>query len=121
MKDCIFCKIISHELPAHRVYEDDDFLAFLDIDPVSAGHTLIIPKEHHRWVWDVKNIGAYFKVVQKIAYAMKKAFTVELVESKVVGEEVHHAHVWLFPNPQESTGDKNDFVGNMEKIKVALA
>ena len=48
MADCIFCKIIAGDIPAHKVYQDDEFLAFLDINPVADGHTLLIPKSHHQ-------------------------------------------------------------------------
>ena len=121
MDDCVFCKIVKGELPSSKVYEDDDFLAFLDIRPLSPGHTLIIPKHHYRWVWDVPNVGAYFEVVKKIALAQQRAFGAsEEIHSKVVGEEVPHAHVWLFPDPKQTAGDAKDFDGNAEKIRAAL-
>ncbi len=97
MADCIFCKIAKGEVPSHKVYEDNDFFAFLDIMPRNPGHTLVIPKKHYRWVWDVSNIGDYYKVVGKIANAMKKAFNTDWIVSLVAGEEVPHAHVWLVP------------------------
>lgn len=121
MDNCIFCKIVKGEIPAHKIYEDAQFIAFLDIRPVSPGHALVIPKSHYRWVWDVPNAGAYFEVVQKIALAQKKAFNTDLVISKIMGEEVPHAHIWIYPDNQtESTSDKNDFAGNAEKIRKAL-
>ena len=95
--DCIFCKIVNKEIPAYVVYEDDNFLAFLDVRPLNPGHTLVIPKKHYRWVWDVKNIGEYYEVVAKIAKAMKKALGTDYIVSLVFGEEVPHAHVWLVP------------------------
>jgi len=116
---CIFCKIVSKEIPADVVYEDDHFLAFLDIRPQSPGHTLVIPKEHYRWVWDVPDLPAYFAVVAKIAKAQKKAFNQERILSKIIGEEVPHAHIWVFPDP-ETMGDKMDFEGNKEKLIGAL-
>ena len=97
MPECIFCKIVVGEIPSYKVYEDDDFFAFLDISPLNPGHTLIIPKKHYRWVWDVPNIGEYYQVVGKIANAIKKAFNTDWVVSLVVGEAVPHAHVWLIP------------------------
>lgn len=117
---CIFCKIVRGNIPSHTVYEDDTFIAFLDINPRSPGHTLIIPKEHHRWVWDVPQAGHYFEIAQKIAKAQQKAFGTELIESKVVGEEVPHAHIWIFPDPKTAKGDKKDFEGNVQKIKDAM-
>ena len=119
MNDCVFCKIVRKEIPATVVYEDDHFLAFMDIHPHAAGHVQVIPKEHYRWVWDVPEIGHYFEVVQKIAKAQQKVFH-ESVRSRVMGDEVHHAHVWLFPHPEETGGDKGDLAGNADKIREAL-
>lgn len=119
MKDCIFCKIVAKEIPAHIVYEDSDFLAFLDINPRSPGHTQVIPKAHFRWVWDTPNAGAYFEVVKKVALTQKKAFVCDAVWSKVMGDEVPHAHIWVFPHP-ETLGDKKDFEGNAEKIRSVV-
>lgn len=121
MENCIFCKIIAGEIPAHKVYEDKKFLAFLDIRPLSAGHTLVVPKEHHRFVWDVVDICGYFTAVQKVAKALQRVSGTEEVHMKVVGEEVEHAHVWVFPNPEQSIGDKNDFETNAERLRSALA
>jgi histidine triad (HIT) family protein len=118
--NCIFCKIIKSEIPAHKVYEDENFLAFLDIRPISPGHTLVIPKEHSRWVWDVPNTEEYFNVVKKIALALRKAFDTEAVYSKIMGEEVAHAHVWIYPDPESAKGEKGDFEKNAEKIKAEL-
>jgi histidine triad (HIT) family protein len=120
MNNCIFCKIVAGEVPCTKVYEDQDFLAFMDIHPHAPGHVQVIPKEHYRWVWDVPHIGKYFEVAQKIAKAQQKVFH-ESVRSRVMGDEVHHAHVWLFPNPDEAKGDKTDFAGNAEKIRAALS
>jgi histidine triad (HIT) family protein len=121
MKDpnCIFCKIVAGESPAYTVYEDENFLAFLSIFPTAPGHTLIIPKDHHRWVWDVPNVGNYFEVARKVAKAQQQAFNTEMIRSKIVGEEVPHAHIWVFPHDQ-SVGTKENFIENAEKIKRAM-
>lgn len=94
---CIFCKIVAGEIPSFKVYENEQYLAFLDINPLNPGHTLVIPKEHYRWVWDSLDIGGYYSVVQKIAKALQKALETEWVISLVIGEAVPHAHVWLVP------------------------
>lgn len=122
MKDnnCVFCKIVAGEIPAEKVYEDANFLAFLDIRPLSPGHVLVIPKEHYRWAWDVPNVGEYFEVARKIAIAQKKAFNIDMVKCQIIGEEVPHAHIWVIPDPKATKGDKNDFKGNKEKIKRVL-
>lgn len=124
--NCIFCKIITKEIPAHIIYEDDNFLAFLDIRPLSPGHTLVIPKKHYRWVWDMpadnssaQNLGNYFTVVAKIAKAQQKAFNQEMIVSKIIGEEVPHAHIWIYPSDQ-TPGNKKDFEGNAKKIRENL-
>ncbi len=123
MENCIFCKIVRGEIPSYKVYEDENFLAFLDINPESPGHTLVVPKTHYRWVWDLPagrqvspNAGEYFEVAQKIAHAQMKAFETDWVISKIVGEEVPHAHIWLIPD-HKVKGEKKDFENNAEKIR----
>jgi histidine triad (HIT) family protein len=95
--DCIFCKIVKGEIPAVKVFEDDAFVAFMDKFPKSTGHCQLIPKEHHRWVWDVPEIGRYMETARKIARAQRKAFGTEMIVSHVIGDEVAHAHIWLVP------------------------
>jgi histidine triad (HIT) family protein len=119
MENCIFCKIANKEIPAYIVYEDDNFVAFLDINPQSPGHVQVIPKGHYRWVWDVPNVGEYFEVARKIAKALQKAFDTEWILSKIVGDEVEHAHIWIYPN-NKVKGDPKDFKGNAEKIINAM-
>lgn len=117
MENCIFCKIVSKKIPADIVYEDKRFIAFLDVHPREPGHVQVIPKEHFRWVWDVPYIGNYFEVVQKIAVAEKKAFKTDLIRSQVYGNEVPHAHVWVWP---ENGSGSADFKKNAELIKKNL-
>ncbi|MEM5814309.1 MAG: HIT domain-containing protein [Candidatus Aenigmatarchaeota archaeon] len=95
--NCIFCKIAAGEVPAFKVFENEKYLAFLDINPLNPGHTLVVPKAHYRWVWDSKDITGYFSVVQKVANALRKALETEWVVSLVIGEAVEHAHVQLIP------------------------
>ena len=61
MDNCIFCKIINSEIPCTKIYEDENYLAFLDVEPKSEGHTLLIPKKHYRWIYDVENFSEYFE------------------------------------------------------------
>ena len=116
---CIFCKIAKAEIPSYKVYEDDSFIAFLDIHPQSPGHVQVIPKQHYRWVWDVPNAGAYFEVVQKIAKAQQKVFDTDWVLSKIIGDEVPHAHIWVYPS-DKAKGDKNDFDTNSQMLRQVL-
>jgi histidine triad (HIT) family protein len=120
MENCIFCKIVRGEVPSHKVYEDDDFLAFLGIPAISPGYTLVIPKAHYRWVWDVPNAGQYFEIAQKIARAQQKAFETDEIYSKILGEEVPHAHIWIYPNAKTAQGTKDDLQGNVIKLRAAL-
>ena len=119
MDSCIFCKIVRKEMPAEIVYEDADFLAFMDIHPHTVGHVQVIPKEHYRWVWDIPDVGKYFETAKKIALAQRKAFNTDWILSKVVGDEVPHAHIWVFPSDKVK-GDKMDLEGNKKKIAEAL-
>ncbi len=94
---CIFCKIAAGEVPSYKIYENEKYLAFFDISPLNPGHTIVIPKEHFRWVWDSKDIAGLFTVVQRVAKALQKALETEWVVSFVIGEAVEHAHVQLIP------------------------
>lgn len=119
-ENCVFCKIVAGEIPAHKVYENDNFVAFLDINPRAPGHVQVIPKTHHRWVWDVPNVGEYFEIARTIAKAEQKAFGVDMVLSRITGEDVPHAHIWIYPDPEKATVEKKDFVNNLAKIRAEL-
>lgn len=97
MDDCVFCKIVKGEIPSHKVYEDADFMAFLDIRPLTKGNTLIIPKDHYHWVYDVPNFGDYFEVAKKVGMATKKAFSADWISFLTLGLEVPHAHIRVIP------------------------
>lgn len=99
MENCIFCKIVKNEIPSNNVYEDDKFLAFLDIMPVSDGHLLIIPKEHIVWMQDASDetISEIFKLAKKLMIGLKNAIKCDYVTVSVVGKDVPHFHVHLIP------------------------
>jgi histidine triad (HIT) family protein len=118
-RECIFCKIAGHEVSSNVVYEDDHFIAFLDIRPLNPGHILVIPKKHHRWVWDVQNPGEYFEVVSKLARVLQKVMKTEWVASDVAGMGVYHAHVHLVPRfPDDGHGE---FVNAAEAKDIPVA
>lgn len=117
MENCVFCKIVNGDIPCEKVYESDKFLAFMDIHPRGKGHVQVIPKIHYRWVWDVPEAGEYFEIVRKIALAQKKAFDVEMVRSQIFGDEVPHAHIWLWTNEDEG---KENLKENAKKIIAAF-
>lgn len=100
--NCIFCKIIKGEIPCHKIFENKDFLVFLDIKPVNHGHLLIIPKKHIVWMQeaDDKTISEIFKLTKKMMLALKKGLKCDYVQESVVGNEVSHFHIHLIPRYQ---------------------
>lgn len=102
--NCIFCKIINGEIPSNKVFENKNFLVFLDIKPVSDGHLLIIPKKHIVWMQEApdKIIGDIFKLTKKMMLALKKGLKCDYIQVSIVGNEVPHFHVHLIPR---YTGD----------------
>lgn len=99
MENCIFCKIAKGEIPSYKVYEDDDLIAFLDINPFAKGHTLLIPKKHTKWVWDLdeKEYSNLMNTVKRIAKALGKKFNTEWIVEGISGIDVPHAHIHVIP------------------------
>lgn len=104
MNDCIFCKIIKGEIPCYKVYEDDEFLAFLDIQPINFGHTLVIPKEHYETFEKTpfEILEKLIVLTQKLAKVIKKAmsadgFNIGINNEKVAGQLVLHMHIHIIP------------------------
>ena len=99
MQDSIFTKIIKGELPSHKVYEDDDTFAFLDIHPLVAGHTLVVPKKQVEFLWDLdeEDYQHLMTTVKKVAIKLREALDVPYVGVQVIGVDVPHAHVQLIP------------------------
>jgi len=98
--DCVFCKIAKKEIPSNIVWEDENFIAFFDIKPLSKGHTLIIPKKHFRWVWDVENYSEYFEKVKEVKKILDEKYKPLWTELKIMGNEIPHAHIHLIPHYQ---------------------
>lgn len=95
----IFSKIISGEIPSYKVAEDDHFLAFLDINPMAKGHTLVIPKKETDYIFDIEDeeYQQFFLFAKKVALSIKTCMPCEKVGVAVVGLEVPHAHIHLVP------------------------
>lgn len=134
--DCVFCKIVAGELPAHKVYEDDDLLAFLDIQPITRGHALLIPKAHHANLSDTPA-----PVLAKISAALpsvcravvrgtdSEGFNVLQSNGACAGQVVSHVHFHIVPR---KTGDgiglgfrhhppvKDDLAHTAQEIRAAL-
>lgn len=99
MDDSIFTKIINGDIPSHKIYEDEDTFAFLDISPIAPGHTLVVPKKQIESLWDLDD-DTYQKVMataKRIAERMRTQLNVEYVGVQVIGVDVPHAHVHLIP------------------------
>jgi histidine triad (HIT) family protein len=97
--DSIFTKIVKGEIPAHKIYEDDKTLAFLDVHPVQPGHTLIIPKNQVVFVWDLsdEDYHAVMATTLKVARRLREILGVTYVGERIIGVDVPHAHVQLIP------------------------
>jgi histidine triad (HIT) family protein len=114
MENCIFCKIISGEIPSTRIYEDDMVLAFLDINPINPGHTLVIPKKHFAILADMESHygGPIWEAGRKIASALRKAdigcegVNFFLADGAAAGQEVLHVHLHIIPR---NSADRSGF------------
>lgn len=106
---CIFCRIAAGELPASIVYEDQRSMAFLDIQPITPGHVLIIPKRHVESFVDLppEDVGHLMRVGQKLDVALRRselrceAVTMFLADGKAAGQDVNHVHLHVFPRYQD--------------------
>ena len=131
----IFAKILRGELPAHRVYEDDRALAFLDIMPRAPGHTLVIPKNPARNILDIDSddLGYVATIAQRIARAQMQAFgadgiTVQQFNESAGGQVVFHLHIHVIPRldgvamkpPASEMAKPEDLAAAAEKIRAAL-
>jgi histidine triad (HIT) family protein len=111
----IFTKIVNGEIPAYKVAEDENFLAFLDISPVAKGHTLVIPKKEVDYLFDLDDqlYAGLQLFAKKVAKGLKKAIPCQKVGVLVLGLEVPHAHIHLIP-----MRDENDVLNFSKKLKL---
>ena len=126
--DCIFCKIASGEIPCVKVYEDEEFLAFLDISPASKGHTLVITKEHFDNFLVVPKdlLGRAFTVAQKIGQAQvtqlgAKGCNILSNVNEIAGQTVKHFHIHIIPRYDPNDGLAISFAPNrIEKFNLPV-
>lgn len=112
MSDSIFTKIIKGEILCHKIYKDDKTIAFLDIYPLQPGHTLVVPLAQIDHLWDLEDedYQAVMATCKKVANRLREVLKSERVGVKVVGTDVPHAHVHLFPfNTDDEYHSKQDF------------
>ena len=138
MEDCIFCKIIKGEIPSFKVYEDDQVLAFMDINPISPGHALIIPKNHAANLKEIsdEDLSAVHRASKKVMVGIEKALGASGVacvqlNGKGVNQVVMHYHLHLIPKVPGGPdlpvskweiipGDMGEINATAEKISAAL-
>jgi len=133
-EECVFCKIVNGELPCHKVWEDEDILVFLSIEPVKSGHALVIPKKHYENIFDVDEeiLGKMNVVCKKVGEMLKKNFESEGVNvlnasGEVAQQSVFHIHYHVIPRNKndglnlwfhgEINGEKKDLGEVAKKIK----
>lgn len=122
MEDSIFTKIIKGEIPCHKIYEDEQTLAFLDIHPVQPGHALVIPKQQIEFVWDLPEelYAAVRDTAKKVALRQREVLGKKYVNERIVGTDVPHAHIHLVPF-NETSELSNQPDESTEPDHVALA
>lgn len=103
----IFSRIIAGEIPSYKIAEDDLFYAFLDINPVAEGHTLVVPKQEVDYIFDQSDamLAGHIQFAKRVAAAIRKAIPCQRVGLCVMGLEVPHAHIHLIPLNQEGDMD----------------
>ena len=107
MTDCLFCKIVAGQIPAHKIYENDRVLAFLDIGPVSTGHTLVVPKTHaeNLAAGSVEDACTLMTAIHDLAPKITKAvggsgYNLGMNHGEVAGQDVLHTHLHIMPRKE---------------------
>ena len=119
MTDCVFCKIIDGEIPGNIIYESDDVVAFLDANPVSKGHTLVVPKKHVEDIHGAEEMQYMWDALVKVSDAVEQAFDLEGINiaqnnGEAAGQEVFHLHFHVTP---VYTGDELEITYNRSELE----
>lgn len=111
-ESCLFCKIVAGKLPSTKIYEDDDIYAFLDIQPINYGHTLVVPKEHHVDIFDLPDamVSKLALISKKIAYALRDGLETRDVNIYMnngphSGQVIFHSHTHVIPRYKDDGRD----------------
>ncbi len=120
--ECIFCKIVRGEIKAFKVYEDDKVVAFLDINPCSKGHTLVIPKKHYDTLMDMskEEVGYLFAIANEIGKRAiqvlgAKGYNLGINVGKAAGQEIMHVHAQCIPRYENDGGSAIQAIVKQEK------
>ena len=118
--DCLFCKIIAGEIPSYKVYEDEFVYAFLDINPMSRGHTVVIPKIHIERFTEMapEDVGRLFRSVSQVARSIEQILSIPgsnigINNGEVAGQIVPHVHVHIIPRRENDNGGSMHSIVNM--------
>ena len=116
----IFSKIIAGEIPSYKVAENDKFYAFLDINPVNWGHTLVVPKQETDYIFDIddEQLAEMMVFAKRVAVAMKKAIPCRKIGVTVLGLEVPHAHIHLVPLQKEGDMDFHHKISDPDPVRM---
>lgn len=116
----IFSRIINGEIPCYKVAENEDFFAFLDINPVNWGHTLVVPKREVDYIFDLSDVelAAMTVFAKRVAAAIKETLPCKKVAMTVIGLEVPHAHIHLVPIKAESDMDFRNKISDPDAEKM---
>lgn len=119
----LFSKIAAGEIPSFKCAEDDRFYAFLDINPVRRGHTLVVPRKEINYIFDMEDddLAAFEVFAKKVARAIKAAFPCKKVAEVVLGLEVDHAHIHLIPIDSEADVDLHHHIKLSDEEMKATA
>jgi histidine triad (HIT) family protein len=109
MEDCLFCKIIKGEIPSYKIWEDKNFFAFLDINPINPGHTILVPKKHLDYIFNLEEplYSEIFKTAQKLSEPLKRAVGAKRVALAIEGFAISHIHIHLIPVNKVNDLDPN--------------
>ena len=116
--DCIFCKINKKEIPSYTIYEDDDFRVFLDINPITNGHCLLVPKTHYDNMFELSDemVTKIYSVAKKVNDILKEKLDIEgltLIQNNGHGQDVKHYHLHLIPR---YTHDNVEYKSNKDQL-----
>ncbi len=126
MESCLFCKIINKEIPSANIYEDNDAIAILDVNPRSVGHAMVLPKIHVETILELPDneIGKIFNSVKKVTELLKKTlipdgFTIGINHGRMAGQVIEHLHIHVIPRyKQDGGGSIHSVVNNPPKESI---
>jgi len=130
MEDCLFCKIIKGEILSYKIWEDENFFAFLDINPINPGHIILVSKSHLNYIFDLEEplYSEIFKTAKKLSEPLKKATGAKRIALAIEGFVIPHIHIHLVPvnkvndlDPNRAKKASPEQLSNMaEKIRVLV-